>query len=211
MRAGLLTIAVVACLATGCTSAHHAVTSPSPTPSSTTAVATPTKTPTPTPSQPTVPADVPTTGPNLNHPGEKPPVMPLLATQHTPAGAVAFGIFFIKTIDWGYAATTSSYMNHYTAPTCIGCKSFRLGLDHARKMHRHFVGDRFRQVTAKATQNLRAGAERTVTATFEVDSSETLDSRGGYVGAYPAIPRAIEIMSLAWEREGWVVIELVPQ
>ncbi len=69
------------------------------------------------PASPAVPADVPRTGPNTRK-GEKPPVMPVLATKHTAAGAQAFAEFFIKTIDWGYATTSSAYMRHYFEQSC---------------------------------------------------------------------------------------------
>ena len=59
-----------------------------------------------------MPADVPRTGPNTRK-GEQPPVMPVAATKHTADGAKAFAEFFIKTIDWGYATTSSAYMRHY--------------------------------------------------------------------------------------------------
>ena len=210
MRAGLLTIAVVACLATGCTSAHHAVTSPSPTPSSTTAVATPTKTPTPTPSQLTVPADVPTTGPNLNHPGEKPPVMPLLATQHTPAGAVAFAKFFELTTDWGFATTSSAYMKHYMQPTCLDCLSIRDGLDRAAMAHEHYVGDRL-TITHAATRSgpPPRGADSGVDVTYDVTSAEVLTSHNAYVDAEPAA-KAQDLLWLSWRKDGWTVVQLVP-
>ncbi len=89
-----------------------------------------------------MPADVPTTGPNLVRKGERPPVMPLVATKHTPAGAVAFAKFFELTIDWGYATTSTAYMRHYYEPTCVTCKSIQLGLDRAAAKHRRFVGGR---------------------------------------------------------------------
>src|SRR4051794_15205328 len=96
----------------------------------------------PRPVTPTLPADVPKTGPNTR-PGEKPPVVPLEATQHTGRGAQAFAEFFIKTIDWGYATTSSAYMRHYFTKSCIGCRSTAEALDKAARAKHHFVGDRF--------------------------------------------------------------------
>ena len=79
---------------------------------------------------PTVPADVPTTGPNLLHPGERPPVMPALATQHTPEGAVAFAKFFIQTIDWGFATQDAPEIIAITALTNLKSQAVmqRLGM-----------------------------------------------------------------------------------
>ncbi len=94
------------------------------------------------PPRPTVPPDVPRTGPNIRK-GEKPPVLPVAATRHTADGAKAFAEFFIKTIDWGYATTSSAYMRHYFEPTCIGCASVRSGLStRPASSDRHFIGGR---------------------------------------------------------------------
>jgi len=205
MRAGLLTIAVVACLATGCTSAHHAVTSASPTPRSTTAVATPT--PTPTPTQPTVPADVPTTGPNLNHPGEKPPVMPLLATQHTPAGAVAFAKFFVKTIDWGFATASSSYARHYFLPACTGCRAFSDGSDRNRRLGIRDIGGRMTTRSAKSASE-SSGEPAAVIVAYDITSYEDLDRNGKFITADGAHANQRFELRLSWIDGSWKVARL---
>ena len=51
--------------------------------------------------------------------------MPVAATKHSAAGAQAFAEFFIKTIDWGYATTSSAYMRHYFMHACSGCARLR--------------------------------------------------------------------------------------
>ncbi|MGH8860797.1 MAG: DUF6318 family protein [Jatrophihabitantaceae bacterium] len=68
--------------------------------------------------------------------------MPLEATQHTPDGAKSFAEFFIKTIDWGYATTSSAYMRHYFRKTCLSCSSFADGFDTAKARHDRFIGGR---------------------------------------------------------------------
>lgn len=220
MRAALVCLTAAVCMAiAGCSGpgarsadpsasstqvSATAATGTSPGPAASTA-------PAPVVTTPAVPADVRTTGPNLTHPGERPPVMPLLATEHTAAGAIAFATFFIRTIDWGYASTSAAYMKHYALTSCIGCESIELGIDHEDQKNRHFVGDRFHDLTAQLVPNLRPGAQRTVDVTFEVDSVETVDSHNQYVGAAAALPRLVETVSLVWRTGSWSVLEMIRQ
>jgi hypothetical protein len=154
--------------------------------------------------QPAVPADVPRTGPNTKR-GEKPPVMPLEATQHTPEGAKAFAGFFIKTIDWGYATTSSAYMRHYFEPSCVSCRSAAIALDRARTKHRHFIGDRFTIRRVASTSNSR------ISVYFDVSSAETVDRHGKGVGGYPALTNFREDMHLVWTSPHWSVKQMVPR
>ncbi len=96
----------------------------------------------PKPVQPTIPADVPTVGPNMKR-GEKPPLMPLEATQHTPDGAKAFAEFFIKTIDWGYATLTG----RISATTDVRCHSAQ----HSQTAWTKVIGCRHRYVGGRIT------------------------------------------------------------
>jgi hypothetical protein len=164
----------------------------------------------PHPASPTVPADVPTTGPNLLKAGEQPPVMSLEATQHTPAGAIAFAKFFELTIDWGYAVTSTAYMKHYIQPTCVTCKSIQIGLDNAAAKHRHFIGGRLSISTA-----LDRGpggpydAERSVDVTFRLPSVEVVDSSGAFVNGDPAFTMKDRVY-VRWVGSGWTVVEIQP-
>jgi hypothetical protein len=161
------------------------------------------------PATPTVPADVPTTGPNANA-GEKPPVMPIAATQHTAAGAQAFAKFFIQTIDWGYATTSTTYMRHYFDRRCVGCTSISEAIDGASARNRRFVGDRF---TIRSAVNGGAGgpnsAELSTLIHFDVTSAEVVAPDGGYVAGQPALTDYRERVYETWRGNGWAVVELV--
>jgi hypothetical protein len=158
-----------------------------------------------------VPADVPTTGPNLREPGERPPVMPLEATQHTQDGAVAFAKFFIQTIDWAYATTSTTYMRHYFQPGCVTCKSIQAGIDDAAAKHRHFQGDRFsigaaRDVAADATY----GAEISLLLPVAVTTVAVIDASGQFVSGEPAL-HLKERVWLAWIDGAWWVVAFGPE
>ena len=102
---------------------------------------------------------MPTTGKNVRA-GEKPPVEPVLATQHTLAGAAAFSKFFIQTIDWGYATTNGAYPRHYYTSACIGCSNQADGIDRTRAAGNYYVGGRLQVVSSQATGTVAARERR---------------------------------------------------
>jgi hypothetical protein len=148
-----------------------------------------------------VPADVPRTGPNTR-PGEKPPVMPELATENSAAGARAFAEFFIKTIDWGYATTSSTYMRHYFTKSCIGCLSTAVALDSAARAKHRFIGDRF-HITSARDNGVGSIHTRHVFATFDVNSVEVLDRNGKFVDGEPALINFHELIDVSWKSGHW--------
>jgi hypothetical protein len=152
-----------------------------------------------------VPADVPTTGPNAE-PGETPPVMLVLATEHTPAGAKAFAEFFIKTIDWGYATINGSYLRHFAGASCASCASIANGLDADRKAGHTYIGGRFTiiRVTAGAS-----GATVSDVVTINGTSFEELDRAGKFVMGEPAHRGLRWDVDLRWHSGRWSVHELL--
>ena len=218
-RALALAVAAVlccaACSATAAQTPPSATTAPpttaprttsAPAPSSTPRVAAPT-TAAP-PAVPAVPGDVPRTGPNTR-PGETPPVMPMLATQHSAAGARAFAEFFIKTIDWGYATTSSTYMRHYFEPTCIQCRNVELFLNTARSKGDHYLGGRIAVVDA-VTKPLAPPARDVAEVSMHVNisSSEVLNRSGRVKGEDVAYNSLSEVAQLKWNPNGWKVVDL---
>ena len=162
----------------------------------------------PHPTRPGVPPDVPRTGPNTK-PGEKPPVMPLAATQHTAAGAKAFAEFFIKTIDWGYATTSSTYMRHYSSPRCGGCRDFVTGFDSARRRGHHYVGGRI-SITHSviAAHPFAPHAELSVLLTFDISAIEELDKHAHFVDADGAHSGQKFEVSMSWRSNQWDIVQL---
>jgi hypothetical protein len=166
---------------------------------------------TPSGGVPTVPADVPTTGPNLRYKGERPPVMPVLATRHTQAGAVAFAKFFELTIDWGYATTSTAYMKHYYEPSCVTCKSIQIGLDKAASQKHHFIGGRMTITRAVSRPVGNDGAaERSALVAYALTSIEVVDRHGTFVDADPAVTLKDQIWTKWLPGAGWVVVHIGP-
>ena len=167
-----------------------------------------TSTPTSTaPSSPTVPADVPTTGPNLRSPDERPPIEPVLATQHTAAGAKAFAEFFVRTIDWGFATMSGAYIRHYSLPSCTDCATFADGMDKARASGHRYVGGRI--TTTGVTQSSKPTAphaETSVLVRFNINAFEELTHDGEGVSADPAHTGEQFEVSLTWVSQSWRVV-----
>jgi hypothetical protein len=166
--------------------------------------------PPPSPSVPTVPADVPRTGPNLVTAGEQPPVMPVEATQHTQQGAVAFARFFIRTIDWGFATTSGAYMRHYFEPSCIECRSHADGLDNTRKAGEHYLGGRFQITRAAIAPDGGSQAERSVIVAFDLTSATVLDKHNRPKSSDVAHQGVQRQIWLRWAGGSWTVVEMKP-
>jgi hypothetical protein len=138
--------------------------------------------------------------------------MPLEATQHTDRGARAFAAFFIKTIDWGYATTSSAYMRHYFDPkTCVACKSVADAIDSASHRAHHFRGDRF---TIDRLTNPRFKVKGTIAelfVVFDVSKAEVLDEHGNTVSQLRALTDYREDMDLQWRSTKWVLALMTPR
>jgi hypothetical protein len=147
-----------------------------------------------------VPPDVPTTGPNLTAANERPPVMPVEATQHTPAGARAFAIFFIKTIDWGYATMSGAYLRHFSSSHCATCLSLAHDLDDDRRNGHVYIGGRSK---IRGTERGPAGRLHSQIVRVSATSFEEMSRIGKPVAADPAYPNLRYVVWFSWSARGW--------
>jgi hypothetical protein len=153
----------------------------------------------------TVPADVPTTGPNMRR-GEKPPVMPQSATGHTGAGAQAFAVFFVRTIDWGFATLSGAYIRHVSGGGCVGCRSFADGMDRDRRLGHQYIGGR---LTVRHGRLLRyRESSATVAVRFDQTSYEEVDRTRRFVSADGAHTGERLAVDVQWLHSGWRVVEI---
>ena len=88
---------------------------------------------------PSISAIVEPTYPNVN-PGERPPVRP--ADALSDAGAKAFAVYFVKTIDWAYASMDTGLMTSASDATCTGCAALARAIDNRRALGDYYVGSR---------------------------------------------------------------------
>jgi Family of unknown function (DUF6318) len=82
-------------------------------------------------------------GPNVR-PGEKPPVFPAEAKQHTSEGALMFAGYFIKALDWSLATTDPALLKPISAPTCQACHSYIDAIGTLAAGGGHVIGGRIR-------------------------------------------------------------------
>lgn len=156
-----------------------------------------------------MPADVPLTGKNTK-PGEKPPVMPAIATTHSVGGAQAFARFFIATFDWGYATTSGTYMGHYSEPGCVSCSTFVNGLNDAHSKHRYWLGARLtlRQDSQGTSTKKFGDSELVWKVVFDQQSGAIYEANGTFINGDPPAANLTFLLYLAWHDGGWVTAEM---
>jgi hypothetical protein len=205
MNARILWIACLVTLAAvGCTADPKPNTStvpPTPAASSSPRSSTPSVAP-----RPTVPADVPTTGTNLLARGEKPPVMPASALQHTDAGAVAFAKFYLQTVDWGFATTNAAYMRHYYERECVRCEAIDAAITSTATNHWHYIGARAVITSIGAFANNSHGSDRVYQARMNVNSYTAIDAKGAIHSADVAHSDFPEKVGVWWNGSAWRVV-----
>jgi hypothetical protein len=155
-----------------------------------------------------VPADVPTTVTNPRGPNEKPPTPPLPPTgPDDTLNAVAFAEFFLKTIDWGGATTSSAYMRHYYEPTCEDCAAIATALNDARLRKYRNVGGRISFHGAHLSgRGGPAGANLHVSMVLDVAALEQFSHDGKLIGAATATNGASARLWLRWTGTRWTVV-----
>jgi hypothetical protein len=205
MNARILWIACLVTLAAvGCTADPKPNTStvpPTPAASSSPRSSTPSVAP-----RPTVPADVPTTGTNLLAKGEKPPVMPASALQHTDAGAVAFAKFYLQTIDWGFATTNAAYMRHYYDKQCVRCQILDDAITSVQRANQRFIGGRSHITRVNTFAAKTNGSDLIVDTISDIDSYTAVDGHGNIHSADIAHKDFPEKIGVKWNGSEWRVL-----
>lgn len=147
---------------------------------------------------------MPLTGVNTR-PGEKPPVMPAIATHDNSAGARAFGAFFIRTVDWGYATMSSAYMRHYIYAACKWCLQQANGIDKSTRKHDHYVGGRISVHGSHLVNPYPERADATALVHFTLGQLRIYNAAGKRIGTAPQLRSATFEVSLTWMIDHWAV------
>ncbi|WP_375491292.1 DUF6318 family protein [uncultured Jatrophihabitans sp.] len=189
-----ITAALTACTGSATPRPTH---SPVPTTPSTSAAPSSTAPPAPV---------VPTTGPNVR-PGERPPTLPAVGHEDKPIGADFYARYWIETLDWGYATTSSALARTAFSPVCTGCARFVTTYDLTSKAGDHFVGGRSSITSSAIADNdKRNGAQYAVDITISVAPLKTVDAKGAAVSS--AKPLTITFRNwLAWRGVGFTVVD----
>ena len=199
MRIGLAALLVAATLVAAACNGGAAKSSPM---SSATSV--PVSSPTAKPSS--SPAGPATTGPNVR-PGERPPIMPPAAKQHTQEGALAFAGYFIRALDWSIATTNPALLVPVSSPSCVACDSYISRLDTLRRANGYLHGGRLKLIS-----------EKVATGSFSIRSDYVIVTRTSQEAVSLIGPSAMPShisdatedesrLYVAWARRGWIAVE----
>jgi hypothetical protein len=199
-RPWLVAVVVVGAVA-GCTSDEAGA----PGPTITSTYEPPTQSTRPASSSP-VPPPV-STGPNVR-PGEKPPTLDPVGRTNTNAGALAFGDYWMRTLEWGYATTDSTLAKSVFSRACGDCARFVKIFDTARDDGVHFRGGRTAVLRSLLQPNdHHNGATAVDDITVSIGALQAIDSRGRVVESDPAHPRVVYRVWLRWRADSWTVVE----
>lgn len=205
---------LAALLTTGATLGLSACTG-NPTPINTSSAAltpstTSTPTTSPTPTNP-YPADVPLTGHNLKTRDEKPPLYPTAATRDDRRGADAFAVFYMQTLDWGYATTNPSYMRHYSGPSCGLCAGIATGIRKTAQDGHYYLGGRFDNIRSRPEQRgtVSAPLDYCTRVTIDIPAASVVDKSGRVFNGQGALRHQPFKLCEQHTAEGWRVTYLI--
>ncbi|WP_375497152.1 DUF6318 family protein [uncultured Jatrophihabitans sp.] len=149
-----------------------------------------------------------TTGPNVR-PGEKPPTLERLGRLNTAAGADAYARYWMRTLDWAYATTSSAAIRNLYTSSCAGCAAFsRNIIDSTRAANEHFIGGRI-VVTDSTVQanDGHAGATAVIDLTFNQTPLKVISASGRQDGEAPSIHAGTFRNWLRWTGSRWTIVD----
>jgi Family of unknown function (DUF6318) len=146
-----------------------------------------------TPSQPgqsATPSATPSrTGPLLTgagvSPGEVPPTLPAAAQQDSQVGALNFGGYFVRALDWSLATTDPYLIKQFSAPSCETCASYIDGLSKLAASGGHLTGGRATLRSVGIVQGKLVKADYVVQVSYDQQPEVIYEA-----GAVPSTPPA---------------------
>ena len=157
-------------------------------------------------------ASEPQTGPLLTgagvSPGEKPPVRTDQSKEHTADGALEFGAYFYRAVDWGIATTNSYLVKQISAPTCDGCNGYIKTIDDLAARHGYSTGGRLTLTSIGfGRTDSPIKADYTIRAEVSQTTQVVVKSAGAAPSTYPKdpTPRTL-ILLVSWGPTGWQAV-----
>jgi hypothetical protein len=142
-------------------------------------------------------------------PGEKPPVFPELAKQHTANGAIAFAAYYFTAYDWGYATNDPTLIEDISSPTCRGCAKFVDGLRGLASQGGTLMGGRIK-VRSRGLRHGQFRYEADFVVGVRVDETPIyiLRPHAQRSKAAPAIANRESLVFVSWVSNRWQVDEV---
>lgn len=206
MRIRFLAIGLIAGLLAACTGGDD---DPKPSPSRTQPRSAATSSATPTSASPSPSRTGPlTTGPNVR-PGEKPPVLPAIASQHTQLGAIAFGGYYFKALDWSIATNDATAVVAISAAGCKACARVREAVDTLHRRHQIQKGGRIKVRTfGDVHQKFEVKADYVIRVVYDEDAVQLSGPGQDPRTTVPAARNAASYVFVSWVGGAWKVTEV---
>jgi hypothetical protein len=200
----LLAIGLIAGLLAACSGGGA---DPDPTPAPTPSTRPSSVAPSSTPATPSRTGPL-TTGPNVR-PGEKPPVFPELAKQHTANGAVVFGGYYFKALDWVIATNEAGPIDAISAPGCKACARVVAAVETLKHRHEFETGGRI-QIRTVALARSRASipADYVISVVYDEGAVRVAGPGQPPRTTVPAHTNAASLVYVRWSTNRWQVAEV---
>jgi hypothetical protein len=115
----------------------------------------------------------------------------------------------VRTIDWGFATISSSYIRHYFTKTCVTCASYADGFDNTRSAHYRYIGGRLTVTgTSQDQRNFSLVTPVTTSVLFNSTAGEAVDKKGRFVNGEPAHTQEVFHVQTVWRGSAWAVVDL---
>ena len=164
-------------------------------------VSSPTAKPSPSPAGPA------TTGPNVRA-GERPPIMPPTAKQHTQEGALAFAGYFYQVFDFSLRTMTTKALQSLSSDTCSSCQKHIKSIDDLVAKGGHVQGGR---ISLRSINRVTGTADvkADLTLLVRVDQGVLREIRAnGSSGSSQAPTKAANYLFLTWRNRAWRMSEI---
>lgn len=191
---------LVGCALTACTNRQSAPTTTPPSTATHQAVTTP------APSTPAPSAGPLTTGPGIQ-PGEKPPVLPEGAKQHTRDGATSFAGYYLRALDWSIATNDPFLLRAISAASCSACRRQIIGLLKVQRSGTKLTGGRLTILNFELVRNtysIKADYAFSVRLHENREESRTPLSAPSTVSV---AHKSNSIIFVSWLSRGWQIVE----
>jgi hypothetical protein len=161
-------------------------------------------TPSPEPTQ----SEPLTTGPNVR-PGEKPPRLGAVGTEHNAVGATVAGAYYFRALDWTIATNDDFLIRRLGLPSCGACNRVHQGLLALRAKDEEEIGGRINIESAVVSSNqYKIDYEYAVRVTYHEGAVRLRDSDGTVRTTQPDARHQVDIVFLAWRSGMWRVLEV---
>ena len=128
--------------------------------------------------------------------------------EHTADGALEFGAYFYRALDWSIATTNSYLLKQISAPTCEGCNGYIKTIDDLAARHGYSSGGRLTLTSigfGKTDSTIKA--DYTIRAEISQTTQVVVKSASAEPSTHPNDPAPGTVFVLVnWGPTGWQAV-----